>query len=153
MVAAKNNKYWELRRDSGRRKIYETPQDLWSAAIDYFQWAEKTPLYGSELVKYQGKYKTAKVKKMRAMTEADFVEHSLMGGWSTWDEYCTGKNGHEDFTEVAARIKGVIKNQKFQGAAADLLNSNIIARDLGLVDKQDATHTLHFHFDEQDKDA
>jgi hypothetical protein len=31
----------------------------------------------------------------------------------------------------------VIYEQKFTGAAADLLNPNIIARDLGLADKQD----------------
>ena len=31
--------------------------------------------------------------------------------------------------------------QKFAGAAADLLNANIIARDLGLADKQDLTNS------------
>ena len=30
-------------------------------------------------------------------------------------------------------------NQKFMGAAADLLNANIISRDLGLADKKDHT--------------
>ncbi|MBC8318455.1 MAG: hypothetical protein H8E41_11160 [Desulfobulbaceae bacterium] len=31
----------------------------------------------------------------------------------------------------------VIRDQKFTGAAADLLNANIIARVFGLADKQD----------------
>jgi len=43
--------------------------------------------------------------------------------------------GEEDFNTVIKEIETVIYNQKFQGAAADLLNANIIARDLGLSDK------------------
>ena len=35
----------------------------------------------------------------------------------------------------------IIYNQKFTGAAADLLNPNIIARELGLADKQQNEHT------------
>ena len=33
----------------------------------------------------------------------------------------------------------IIRTQKFAGAAADLLNANIIARDLGLADKNEVT--------------
>jgi len=44
------------------------------------------------------------------------------------------------FSTVIADIEAVIKSQKFQGAAAGLLNANIIARDLGLADKSDFDH-------------
>ncbi len=40
---------------------------------------------------------------------------------------------------VITRIKETIFTQKFEGASADLLNANIIARDLGLADKKDIT--------------
>ena len=33
----------------------------------------------------------------------------------------------------------IIRTQKFEGASADLLNPNIIARDLGLADKSELT--------------
>ena len=33
-------------------------------------------------------------------------------------------------------IDSIIRTQKFEGAAADLFNANIISRDLGLVDRQ-----------------
>jgi hypothetical protein len=36
----------------------------------------------------------------------------------------------------------VILDQKFTGAAADLLNPNIIARDLGLTDKKEVSGDL-----------
>jgi len=35
----------------------------------------------------------------------------------------------------------VIYRQKFEGASADMLNPNIIARDLGLADKKDLSST------------
>lgn len=41
----------------------------------------------------------------------------------------------KDFNQIVMRIRETIYNQKFSGAAAGFLNPNIIARDLGLVDK------------------
>ena len=52
----------------------------------------------------------------------------------TWDNY----RKNQDFFRVTKEIEQIIYNQKFSGAAADLLNANIIARDLGLADKQQA---------------
>jgi len=53
----------------------------------------------------------------------------------TWYEY--GKR--EGFTKIVTQAERIIRDQKFAGAAADLLNANIIARDLGLSDKQEHT--------------
>lgn len=52
------------------------------------------------------------------------------------------KERGEDFLDVITLAEKVIKHQKFTGAAADLLNPNIIARDLGLRDKSDVDHGL-----------
>ena len=49
------------------------------------------------------------------------------------------KERGEDFLQVVMKIENIIKSQKFEGAAAELLNPNIIARDLGLSDKKDLT--------------
>ena len=53
----------------------------------------------------------------------------------TWQDY-TEK---DDFSAVTTRIEDIIYEQKFTGAAADLLNPNIIARDLGLADKKEVS--------------
>lgn len=52
--------------------------------------------------------------------------------WYAWRDV-------EDFSNIVTRVESVIRDQKFSGAAADLLNANIISRDLGLADKQDHT--------------
>ena len=45
----------------------------------------------------------------------------------------------QDLVETIERVQMVLYAQKFAGAAADLLNANIIARDLGLADKSELT--------------
>lgn len=45
----------------------------------------------------------------------------------------------DDFKEVTEKIDQVIRWQKFTGAAAELLNPVIIARDLGLKDSHEHT--------------
>lgn len=74
----------------------------------------------------------AEVPRMRAMTISGlriFLDVSR----KTWDE-CRGR---KDYLPVVTRVEEVISAQKFEGAGANLLNANIIARDLGLRDKQD----------------
>jgi hypothetical protein len=41
----------------------------------------------------------------------------------------------KDLLPITTRVESLIYEQKFSGAAADLLNANIIARELGLVEK------------------
>ena len=49
---------------------------------------------------------------------------------------------NDDFIQVITRIEKTIREQKFTGAAATLLNPNIIARDLGLKDEQTVDQNL-----------
>ncbi|MGG4603137.1 terminase small subunit, partial [Alcaligenaceae bacterium Me47] len=55
--------------------------------------------------------------------------------WNVW------RDGRPDLSEVISRAEAVIYQQKFSGAAADLLNANIIARELGLADKSVNEHS------------
>lgn len=119
---------WEM-HTVGRPKKYETAEEIWEAALQYFQWVTETPLEASELVKYQGEAKLSKVPKMRAMTIDGLCLH--MGiSFQTWTNY----RKVEEFLEVTTRVDAIIREQKFTGAAAELLNPQIIARDLGLRD-------------------
>ena len=72
------------------------------------------------------------IPKMRAMTQNGLF---LFLGISpqTWANY----RERDGFLEITARVESVIYEQKFTGAAADMLNPNIIARELGLADKKE----------------
>ena len=132
MAAPKGNRFWELRSSHGRKPKFATPGDLWNACVEYFEWNEKNPLYETKVFHYQGDITEHEAPKMRAMT--------LMGlrlfldiDNATWLDY----SKKEDFSAVCAAVMDVIRKQKFEGAAADLLNPAIIARDLGLADKHE----------------
>jgi hypothetical protein len=132
MSAPVGNKFWEARSSHGRQPIFANADDLWAACTEYFEWIEANPLYEDRIISFQGEATHVDVAKMRAMTVASlciFLDIAVQ----TWHEY----RKREDFTEITSRVDEIIRTQKFQGAAAELLNPNIIARDLGLADKSE----------------
>lgn len=134
MPAPKGNKFWEARSSHGRKPKFASPDDLWVGCLEYFQWVEDNPLYESQAFAYQGDIKDHPVAKMRAMTIAGLCIF-LDIDQTTWRDYAS----KEDFSIVTTRAEEIIRTQKFAGAAAGLLNANIIARDLGLAEKSEHT--------------
>lgn len=132
MAAPLGNQFWKARSSHGRNPIFGSADDLWNAACEYFEWVDANPLYEDKLTSFQGVNTHEPVAKMRAMTVEGlclFLDISKQA----YGEY-RQRNG---FGDVTSRIDAVIRSQKFAGAAADLLNANIIARDLGLADKSE----------------
>ncbi len=137
MGAPKGNRFWEVRSSHGRKPIFESPDQLWDAAVEYFNWVEENPLWSSKTVQFQGAPVDLPEAKMRAMTTQGLCIF-LDIDYQSWLNYKNKK----DFFEVASRIEAIIYQQKFSGAAAELLNPNIIARDLGLAEKKETKTTI-----------
>lgn len=135
MAAPKGNRFWEVRSKHGRNPIFAHPDELWDACLEYFDWVEQNPLWEDNLITYQGVVTHEPKAKMRAMTIGGLCIF-LDIGRRTWDEY----RSREDFLPIVTRVEEIIRDQKFTGAAADMLNPNIIARDLGLADKSERDH-------------
>lgn len=134
MAAPKGNRFWEARSKHGRNPIFESPEQLWDACCEYFEWNESNPLWEVKSYQYQGVPVQDQIPKMRAMTKeglCNFLDISVR----CWDGY----RSREDFVPVTTRVEETIRRQKFEGAAAEFLNANIIARDLGLADKSELT--------------
>lgn len=125
------SKAWDSRLPAGRKLIFKDPQTLWDACVEYFEWNQANPLKEEKINFYQGEPTVHSINKMSALTMDGLCVY-LEIGQSTWYDYCN----REVFSEVTKRVDAIMRNQKFTGAAADLLNANIIARDLGLADKQ-----------------
>lgn len=130
MSAAKGNKYWEFRSKDGKPKKY-TPSELWNKACEYFEWCTDNPL--KEAVVHGKDSNIIGLNKMRAFTETGLCIY-LDISTETFRNYLGGEESYKDYFGVSTRIREIIYTQKFEGAAADLLNANIIARDLGLKD-------------------
>ena len=149
MAAPKGNRFWEVRSKHGRDKAFESPEILWEAACEYFEWCEDNPLMAVEQSKSRGTPKLEisadgidtvdsgliELPKMRAFTwqgVAMFLEVDV----KTLRDY--GRlDSHKDFHPVITRIDEVIYRQKYEGATSGFLNPNIIARDLGLADRKE----------------
>ena len=128
------NRFWEARSSHGRKPIFLNAEKLWEACLEYFKWVDDHPLYESKPFAYQGTVVLKEVPKMRAMTIGGLCIF-LDICHTTWLNYSKSK----DFMGVTGQVDELIYNQKFTGAAADLLNGNIIARDLGLAEKKEVT--------------
>lgn len=142
MAAPVGNDFWkQVKAPTGRPVKFATANDLWLEAIRYFQWVLDNPLYEMKVFQFQGEIVETSVPKMRAMTETAFC---LFAGIST-ETFRSYKKANpedpEDFSGVSQQIAGIIYGQKFEGAAADFLNANIIGRELGLVDKKETQIT------------
>ena len=137
MAAPKGNQFWKLRSKHGRGKLFATPQLLWEAACEYFEWCENNPLKEVKGFAFQGKVTKEEFPKMRAMT-MDGLCFYLHCNQAYFRQFKAAlPKDEEDFNTIITDIEQTIYRQKFEGASADLLNANIIARDLGLTDKSE----------------
>ncbi len=136
MGAPKGNEFWKLRSKHGRDKLFESPKLLWIAATEYFEWCDENP--HKETKAFNGKEGviTTEIPKMRAYTMKGVC---LYIGCSPDYFYSFEKNNKdsEDFIETLTRIREVIYEQKFSGAASELLNPAFIGKDIGLIDRKD----------------
>lgn len=145
MAAPKGNRFWELRAKHGRDKLFATPELMWQACKEYFEWCEDNPLIEVDFV---GKDATQVEKpKMRAFTMQGLCLYLDCNTryFNEFENNLKGKTEQisKDFSAIVTRVREIIYNQKFTGAAAGFLNPNIIARDLGLTDKADITSGGH----------
>lgn len=142
MGAPKGNQFWKARASNGREKLFETPELLWEAACEYFQWCDDNPLWESKAFAFQGDVTVEQLPKLRAYTLGGlclFLDCSE----SYFRSFKSAERiNKKDFVTVIEKIENTIYYQKFSGAAADLLNANIISRDLGLADKKDVAVTV-----------
>ncbi|WP_076707039.1 DNA-packaging protein [Yersinia enterocolitica] len=130
MAAPKGNRFWEARSSHGRNPKFESADALWAACCEYFEWVEANPLWEMKAFAYQGAVTQEPIAKMRAMTLTGLCLFLDIAD-STWQTFRV----REDLSVITTRAEKVIYDQKFSGAAADLLNANIIARDLGLKEQ------------------
>lgn len=128
--------FWKRTMPVGVPVLY-TPTELVEGAIKYFDWCHNNPLYEMDIrsTKDDGIVETP-VAKMRAFTNqglATFLGISL--------RRLNAYKANPEYEEAADYIDQVMYAQKFEGAAAGLLNPTVITRDLGLADNVKQQHT------------
>ncbi len=158
-----------------QRKLYVQPEAFLKDACEYFVWCESHPLQEEQVAFHKIKdgvgedarehiqVSRAGKARMRPFTRMGLATHlgipvSRLSGY-------TARGG--GWAEAMEMIEQIIYTQKFEGAAAGLLNATIISRDLGLAEKQEVAaevvdltprveatpedhHAIHVHPDDPD---
>lgn len=114
-----------------RRPVFSEPAELAQAAADYFAWASNTPIVEEKMTHYKGVTLLLSDEKVRPFSWRAL--RLFLGVSSSALNYYRKKEEYEDLFEA---IDDVIFTQKFEHAAAGMLNPSLIQRDLGLADKQ-----------------
>lgn len=147
MAFAEGNELWKLNKNAGRGKLFESPELLWEAACEYFQWCIDNPFKKSEakvvnIGDYQSEVQIIHLDVMRAFTLNGLCIY--LGCSSSYFRAFKSqeRKDKEAFITVITRIEEIIYEQKFTGAASGFFNANIIARDLGLTDNKAVAHTI-----------
>lgn len=130
------NRPWKAKSKFGRERVIQDVDVLLAAAHEYFEWCENNPLYTSKVIAYQGEAKMVNVPLPRVPTLWGLWRFIGITGqvWMDWR-----RNHQPEFYDAVMYIDDYIKENKFAGAAVEIYNAGFIARELGLVDRQDVT--------------
>lgn len=143
MAAPRKNAFWKNRTKHGRDKLFTTPDLLWKAATEYFQWCDDNPWIKNEAIKsgdFAGKIVKVPTSRPYTLTALCLYLGVDTSYFRKFKENL--KEEEEDFFTVITRIEETIYSQKFEGAAVGAFNANIISRDLGLADNHNSNITF-----------
>lgn len=128
---AKGNQLWRTNKMVARPFKFNSPDEFLAAVHKYFEWSDANPIQEQKVF---GTGLKMSVDHDRPLTIASACIH--MGiNYSTWDR----SRKREGFGEVIEMVESVMTEQKFAGAAVGIFNANIIARDLGMVERKKVT--------------
>lgn len=129
------NRLWEARSSAGPKPMFETAEELRECVLEYFSWAFENPLHDVRPMKGEGgNIEMISVPKMRAMTVTGLCLF-LNISRQTWENW---KSRRADLVDICTWAENCIRTQKLEGAAANLLNPSIIAREISLGETTEA---------------
>ena len=117
------------------KTIYQSHEELIEMILGYFKYIEGNPLEEDSVFAYQGETFHDARAKMRAPTTAGLCAWLCISR-ETWTQW-RGGSRRPEFKPVVEWVDQMMYDIKYTGASAGLLNPMIVARDLGLAEKQD----------------
>lgn len=126
-----NKQYSDLIGTKLDKRATLTPEQVMNLIVQYFEWAELNAIKAGETATFQGRVYQDTIHKPRIFT---WEALKLFCGFSgTALAKWKLKPGYDVVIEFA---ESVIKEQKYQLAANGMINSTMIAKELG-IDKGD----------------
>lgn len=138
MIRKKGTKpFWKTRPvNFQQRKIFETPEELWDAACEYFEWCDDNPIPEEKSsASGQAGVQRWDIEHPRPYTISGLCAFIgiITATWRSW------RASREDLKEVIGVIDEIIYTNKLEGAAVGHFNAMIVSRALRLGDNLDIT--------------
>lgn len=129
-----------FRTSTGTKRKFENGDALLEACKDYFEWAHQNPIVVDNVGWFQGRATHEPEYKTRPLTVEGLAVHLGISPrtWRAWSEEGS-RDFREDLAPVIEEVEAAMYSHNFDGASAGLFNAGIIARKLGLSDKQELT--------------
>jgi hypothetical protein len=147
-----DSRFWKARSEYDAEELFADATLLWTAACDYFDWCDGSPL----IDRVAGKDgKVIEKELIRAFTmqglcnymncsvrRFDLLKEGLSEPCSEKCKLHCDSCNKNVVLEVVERIQDAIYQQKLEAAAAGLLNATIIGRDIGFTGKEKDLNNL-----------
>ena len=130
MPSPTGNRFWHLRSQHGRDKLFATHEALWEAACEYFDWCEDNPII--ETTRH-GNEQWERIKQRPFTVEGLCIYLGCNMGWlKTFTYRLKKKTDREsrEFMDTLKRIRDVIYVQKYTGAATGMFSAHLVVREL-----------------------
>lgn len=136
---------------------FQTPSDLWNKAVEYFEWCAASPHREHHAVKMKRgdgleDLEHYSLPRLRYLSKVGLCAYLGIDRRNYARNYESDVFG-EAYKDVAQAIAVIIEEQQLTGAAAGIFNATIVARQLGLSDKQEVKHELSNDFESLLEDA
>lgn len=128
----KGNQLWRMVEFPGKPKTY-TPEKLWEKFLEYMDTNSKISWDRDDFIKSGPD--AGKIVSIEIPNPPSIRMFTIYAGISESTLFNYQKS--TDYVAVVDAIKGSIQEIQIGGAATNILNSNIIARWAGLVDKKE----------------
>jgi len=136
MAIPEGNQLWELTCKQPHAKLFASSRLLWRAAGDYFRWCDEHPWVASKSKQKANGTETDEAPTQRPYSVAGFLLyiHLPESGWEQQKQ-----TAPEEVRQTMQRIESTIDTQLLEGALTGAFNATVVARKLGLADKQEHT--------------
>jgi len=137
MAAHFGNQWWKLAPKTGRKKKYETPEELEEDCMEYFERHGEI-MYPEK--QWVGKDAIPVTKEHPRPFTQESLCIFLGMNVKTWYDYGTA-DSHKEFHPVVSRVNNIIFSQQYELATTGFFNANIVAMKIGLRQKSEVDIT------------
>lgn len=123
----------------GKPKYIQTPEKMWELFERYVEHERANPMYKTEYVGRDGEM--VKTPLETPITFEGFECYLAdVGVIEDLGKYSANTdNAYSEYVTIISRIRNNCFSHNFKGAAVGLFNANLIARKLGLSEKNDVS--------------